>query len=333
MVHSNAPLSIEGRRRLVQRCQHRPITHVAAEMGISRACASKWINRYRQYGELGLHDRSSAPNHQPTATATDVVAKIEVLRRSRKWSAARITFELNSDGTPISRRTVTRHLAQMGLSRRRFLDPTGESNRAPRRIIARRPGHMVHFDIKKVGRIPDGGGWRAHGRGSQQARAVAARKNTTERGGYIYLHSAVDGYSRLAYTEALSDEKAVTAIAFLHRARAWFAAHGISRIERIVTDNGACYRANSFSRALHGSRHQRITPYTPRHNGKVERYNRILAEEFLYARTWLSEDQRRAALGVWNIHYNYHRPHSGARGQPPAARLPEAVTNVMASYN
>lgn len=136
---------------------------------------------------------------------------------------------------------------------------------------------MVHVDVKKVGRIPDGGGWRAHGRGSDQAKAVNRRKKT-ERGGYVYLSSAIDGYSRLAYTEALPDEKAITAIAFLHRARTWPAAHGITRIERIVTDNGACYRAESFTRALLGARHQRIAPYTPRHNGKVERYNRILAE-------------------------------------------------------
>lgn len=122
---------------------------------------------------------------------------------------------------------------------------------------------MVHIDVKKVGRMPDGGGWRAHGKNSGQARHVAQRKRKTERGGYVYFHSAIDGYSRLAYTEALLDEKAVTAIAFMHRARAWFTAHGISRIERIVTDNGACYRAEAFARAHLGSRHQRITPYTP----------------------------------------------------------------------
>lgn len=280
MVHSNAPLSIEGRRRLVQRCQHRPIAHVAAEMGVSRACASKWVNRYRQHGELGLQDRSSAPYRQPTATPAEIVGKIESLRRTRKWSAARIAFELNTEGTRICRRTVTRHLATLGLHRRRFIDPAGEPNRIPRRITARRPGHMVHLDVKKVGRIPDGGGWRTHARDSDHARAVARRKAKGVRGGYVYLHSAVDGYSRLAYTEALPDEKATTAIGFMHRARAWLAVHGITRIERIVTDNGACYRADAFARAMLGARHQRITPYTPRHNGKVERYNRILAEEF-----------------------------------------------------
>ncbi|AZL08204.1 IS481 family transposase [Brevibacterium aurantiacum] len=332
MPHSNSPLSIEGRRRLVERCRSRPIAHVAAEMGISRACASKWVNRYRRYGELGLCDRPSTPRRQPHATPGNVVVRIEQMRRDHKWSAGRITFELHVEGVPICRRTVSRHLAALGLNRRRFIDPSGDLNREPRKINARWPGHMVHVDVKKVGRIPDGGGWRIHGRGTTQAKKAEQAKRKTKRGGYVYLHSAVDGYSRLAYTEALSDEKAVTAIAFLHRARAWFAAHGITRINRVVTDNGACYRADAFARAMLGSRHQRITPYTPRHNGKVERYNRILAEEFLYAREWTSEDERAAALNVWNIHYNYHRPHGASHGRPPASRLPVGVTNVVASY-
>jgi transposase InsO family protein len=134
-------------------------------------------------------------------------------------------------------------------------------------------------------------------------------------------------------TEALPDEKAATAVGFLARARVFFAAHGITRIERIVTDNGACYRAGQFAAVLGRTRHQRITPYTPRHNGKVERYNRILAEEFLYARTWTCEQQRAEALKVWNIHYNYHRPHTTAGNRPPATRLRTRVTNVTASYN
>lgn len=333
MTHGNAPLSVEGRRRLVARCADRPIAHVAAEMGISRACASKWVNRFRRFGELGLLDRSCAPYRQPTATPAEVVTEIEAMRRTRKWSAARIAFELGSRGITISRRTVSRHLVALGLNRRRFIDPTGESNRAPRPIVARRPGHMVHVDVKKVGRIPDGGGWRVHGKGSAQAKAVASATKAGARAGYVYLHSVVDGFSRLAYTEALDDEKAITAIGFMHRARVWFAAHGITHIQRVVTDNGSCYRAKDFAHVLHGARHQFITPYTPRHNGKVERYNRILAEEFLYARTWTSEAQRSEALKVWNIHFNYHRPHSAAAGQPPASRLATGVTNVTASYS
>lgn len=124
MVHRNAPLSIEGRRRLVRRCKDRPIAHVAAEMGISRACASKWVNRWRKHGEVGLQDRSSTPRSQPTATPSDLVKQIEAMRREHKWSASRITFEINETGIAISRRTVTRLLAQIGLNRRRFIDPT-----------------------------------------------------------------------------------------------------------------------------------------------------------------------------------------------------------------
>lgn len=221
--------------------------------------------------------------------------QIEAMRRQHKWSASRIAFELHQDGTPVSRRTITRLLAQLGLNRRKFIDPNGDTNREPRKIIAKRPGHMVHIDVKKTGRIPDGGGWRVHGKNSPEARAVARTKTRGAKTGYVYLHSAIDGYSRLAYTEALPDEKAVTAVAFLDRARAWFATHGITRLERIVTDNGSCYRAAAFADAMRASRHQRITPYTPRHNGKIERYNRILAEEFLYARTWRSEQERATA--------------------------------------
>jgi transposase InsO family protein len=336
VLHRNAPLSVEGRRRLIERCQHRPIAHVAAEMGISRQCASKWVNRYRQFGEAGLADRPSVPHHQPTATPAPIVARIEHLRRERKHSACRIALELATEGIPLSVRTVSRHLVHLNLNRRKFLDPTGETNRQPRRIHARWPGHMVHLDVKKVGVIPDGGGWRVHGRGSEQAKHVRRGKTRgkTHHGParYTYLHTAIDGFSRLAYTEALPDEKARTAIGFVHRARAFFAAHGITHIHRIVTDNGACYKARDFATVLRGARHQRITPYTPRHNGKVERYNRILTEEFLYARVWTSEQQRTNALAVWNIHYNYHRPHTAAGNQPPATRLHTSVTNVMASY-
>lgn len=158
MTHANAPLTPEGRKRLVERCRTRPIAHVAAEMGVSRATASKWVNRYYQFGDLGLLNRSSAPAVQPTATPAQLVEQIESMRREHKWSASRIAFELEQTGTPASRRTVTRLLAQLGLSQRDFIDPNGENNREQQRIIAERPGHMVHIDVKKVGRIPDGGG-------------------------------------------------------------------------------------------------------------------------------------------------------------------------------
>jgi transposase len=331
--HRNAPLSYEGRRRLVRRCQQRPIAHVAAEMGISRGCASKWVNRYRRYGELGLRERSSTPRHSPTATSAEVVARIETWRRQQKWSAARITHELAEQGSRLNRRTVTRHLSRLGLGRRRFIDPCGEGNRIPGKIVARWPGHMVHLDVKKVGRIPDGGGWRVHGRDSQQHRAADRAKTAGATGGYVYLHSIVDGFSRLAYTEPLADEKGATAAAFLARAKVWFAAHGITHLHRVVTDNGACYRSGDFARIVGvKTRHQRTRPFTPRHNGKAERYQRIMAEEVLYAREYSCESERSAALAVWNIHYNYHRPHTAAGDRPPASRLKTGVTNVRPSY-
>lgn len=335
MSHANAPLTPAGRLRLIERCRTRPIAHVAAEAGVSRACLSKWKARYDRLGEAGLHDRASVPHHSPTQTSDAVVERIEALRREHKWSAARIALELAGEGHHVSARTVGRWLERLGINRRRHLDPDGSANRRPGTITARYPGHMIHLDVKKVGRIPDGGGWRAHGRGSAAHKAAQRAKTAGAKAGYVYLHSAVDGFSRLAYTEHLPDERATTTIGFFHRARAFFAAHGIHRIVRVISDNGSNYRSGDFARSIRGfvSRHQRTRPYTPRHNGKVERYQRILAEELLYARTWNSEDERADAINVWNIHYNYHRPHTAAGHRPPATRARARVTNVMASNN
>jgi transposase InsO family protein len=333
LAHRNAPLTPAGRLRLIQRCKHRPIAHVAAEAGVSRQCLSKWKNRYEQLGEVGLIDRSSVPHASPTQLPAVVVARIEALRRARKLPARLIAIELAGEGVVVSKAAVARWLVRLGINRRRDLDPSGELNRAPRPIVARYPGHMIHVDVKKVGRIPDGGGWRAHGRDSAQHRSAGRAKTAGAVGGYVFLHSAVDGYSRLAYTEALDDEKASTAIAFFARARAFFTAHGITRLSRVVTDNGSCYRAGAFTRSLFDvDRHQRTRPFTPRHNGKVERYQRILAEELLYAHTWANEHDRASALAKWLVHYNYHRPHTAAGNQPPASQLTTGVTNVMNSY-
>lgn len=336
MTHANAVLTPAGRLRLVQRCEHRPIAHVAAEMGISRQCASKWASRYRELGEAGLIDHSSAPAFSPTLTPPEVVARIEKLRREKKWTARQISRELALEGVSVSITTVGRWLVRLGINRRKFLDPDGSTiKQTTGRIVARFPGHMVHLDVKKVGRIPQGGGWRAHGRGSTADKAAQRAKTKGARAGYVYLHSIVDGYSRLAYTEVLANETAAVTIGFFHRARAFFAAHGIHRLVRVVTDNGSNYRARDFHRTVLGtaSRHQRIRPYTPRHNGKVERYNRILAEEFLYARDWNNESERAAALEIWNIHYNYHRAHTAAGNQPPASRLHHGVTNLVNQNN
>jgi transposase InsO family protein len=163
----------------------------------------------------------------------------------------------------------------------------------------------------------------------------AAKRGAGARIGYTYLHSAVDGFSRLAYTEALADERATTTIGFSCRARAFFAAHGITRLHRVVTDNGANYRAkdNTGTVTSLAGRHQRIRPYTPRHNGKVERYNRLLADEVLYARPYPNEQARRDAIGVRVNHFNYHRPHTACGDQPPASRVPARANNAMPSYS
>ncbi|WP_259460464.1 IS481 family transposase [Propionibacterium australiense] len=324
-THANAPLTVEGRHRLVERCRHRPIAHVAAEMGVSRVTASKWVNRYRQEGEEGLADRSSRPACCPSPTPPEVIEEIERLRRERKWSARLIWIELTDTGVEISQATVGRWLRRLGLNRRRWLDVDGELLRKPGKITARYKGHMVHLDVKKVGRIPDGGGWRSRGRGKAGPR---------QKVGYTYLHSAIDGFSRLAYTEPHTDEKAATVLEFWRNAQAFFAAHGITEITRVITDNGPCYTSELFTARLktQGITHQRTRPYTPRHNGKVERYNRILAEELLYAHPYHSETERAQAVTIWNIHYNYHRPHTACRDQPPATRLPTGVTNVMRNY-
>lgn len=338
MSHRNAPLTIEGRHRLVLRCQHRPIAHVAAEAGVSRQCLSKWVNRYREHGQAGLADRSSAPHHRPTQTSQVVVERIIELRKKHR-SATRIATDLAAEGVRIAACTVTRILHRVGLPRLSWLDADGEPLRAPGTITARYPGHMIHIDVKKAARIPDGGGWRVHGRGSAQDKAAdraaraGGRKGT--RAGYTYIHSAVDGFSRLAYSECHDDETATTVVAFLSRARVFFRAHGITRYTRIVTDNGPAYTSKHFTRHLasFASRHQRIRPYTPKHNGKVERYQGLMSSEVLYARAWTSEQQRRNGISIWVNHYNYHRPHTAAGGKPPASRLKTRVNNVLPSYN
>jgi transposase InsO family protein len=330
MSHRNAPLTPAGRLRLVLRCRTRPIAHVAAEAAVSRQCLSKWKARYDELGEIGLLDRPSVPHRSPTQLDAATVEQIATLRRVHKFTARQIHLELTRHGQSVSVATVGRWLVRLGLNRRADIDPDGNSNRTRRQITARYPGHMLHLDVKKVGRIPDGGGWRAHGRGSTQDRAARRAKTSGAKAGYVYLHSAVDGYSRLAYTEHLPDEKAATTIGFFRRAAAFFAAHGITRLVRVISDNGANYKATAFTHAVTAvaSRHQRIRPHTPRHNGKVERYNRTLAEELLYARVWTSEAERAAAIEIWNIHYNYHRAHTATGDQPPASRLRTRVTNV-----
>jgi transposase InsO family protein len=196
----------------------------------------------------------------------------------------------------------------------------------PVRFEMSRPGELVHVDIKKLGRIPDGGGWRIHGRGSEQdrranvARTRAKRNGAHHSRGYSFLHHAVDGYSRLAYSEILDDEKRETASAFWQRAETFFADHGIT-VTAVMTDNGACYRSHAFAAALDGIQHRCTRPYRPQTNGKVERFNRTLAAEWAYADTYASDAARAATYDDWLHTYNHHRPHTALAGLTPAKRV------------
>lgn len=334
MSHRNAPLTPEGRRRLCQRVDAgRPICHVAAEVGIARQTLGRWYARWREEGEAGLEDRSSRPQTSPNQTAAEVEARVVALRREHKVGPVQLVGLLAEEDITLPASTIYRILVRHGVSRLRDLDVTGEDLREPViRYEWDRPGDLVHVDVKKIGRIPDGGGWRVHGRGSAQHRATGRAKTAGARAGYVYLHSAVDDHSRLAYTEELLDEKGATAAGFWERAVKFFRRHGIKKIRRVLTDNGACYRSLLFNAALAKSRtrHKWTRPYRPQTNGKVERYHRTLAREWAYSRAWSSNDERAAALQGFLDRYNYARPHTALKGKPPASRVPTGVTNLAA---
>jgi transposase InsO family protein len=302
-----------SRHLLVQRVlAGRPAAHVAAEMGVSRATAYKWLARYRTEGVAGLVDRSSRPHHSPLRTDSLVEAQIIALRRERRLGPARIAAVLD-----LAPSTVHRVLTRHDMPRLAWLDrPTGEPIRRYERA---RPGELLHVDVKKIGRLRPGGGWRAHGRDSLERRQ--ARYGT--RVGYEYIHAAIDDHTRLAYAEIHPDETAETCAGFLRRAAAWFAAHGIV-IERVMTDNAMVYRrSRAWSGALAeiGAEARFTRRYRPQTNGKAERFNRTMIEECLYAQAFDTGEQRATALTDWLHTYNHHRGHTALGGQPPITRV------------
>ena len=318
MSHGNARLTVHGRLLIVQRRQAgMPKSHIAAAMGVSRGCVKKWIDRFDQEGVAGLHDRSSRPHHTPSKTSAEVEQQILELRRIERRGPDWIGAEL---GVPA--RTVSRVLARNNVPRLASLDPiTGEVIRASKLTAVRyereRPGELVHMDVKKLGRIPDGGGWKAHGRsmGSTRARKLVVV-------GFDYVHSLVDDHSRLAYSEVLPDEKGATCAAFLARALDYFAGHGITHVEQLMTDNAWAYRYSLRELcATAGIKQIFIRPHCPWQNGKVERLNRTLLTEWAYRQTFLTNDDRTAALAPWLEHYNTQRRHSALAGLPPVSRL------------
>jgi transposase InsO family protein len=318
-MHRNAPLTPLGRRILVDRVlAGRPVAHVAHEMGISRPTAYKWLRRYRTEGQAGLVDRSSRPHRSPRRVPDELERRILALRRERKAGPWRIGDELG-----IATSTVHRVLVRHRLNRLAWLDrPTG---RVIRRYERSRPGELVHLDTKKLGRIPDGGGHRMHGRAV--GRSAKQRRTPV---GFDYVHSLIDDHSRLAYSEIHPAEDGACAAAFLDRAIRFFNQHQI-RIERILTDNAWCYRHTvewHLLLDLHGIGHRLIRPYRPQTNGKVERFNRTLLDEWAYASVFTTNRDRADALTTWLERYNYHRKHT-AIGAPPASR----VNNVPGRYS
>ena len=314
--HGNARLTPKGRLLIVQRAEAGwKRAHIAAAMGVSRKCVKTWIDRYRHEGEAGLQDRSSRPHSSPSKTSPE--AEAEVLRVR---TAERVGRDEVADKTGVPARTVSRILARHGVPRLAMLDPmTGELLRSSKSTAIRyerdRPGELVHMDVKKLGKIPDGGGWKALGR----EHAPRDRKTKV---GYDYVHSLVDDHSRLAYSEVLEDEKGPTCAGFLERAIAYFAAHGITTIERLITDNAWAYRFSLRTVCTdHGIRQKFIKPHCPWQNGKVERLNRTLATEWAYRQAFTTNQARRDALAPWLEHYNTQRHHTALGGKPPTSRL------------
>ena len=320
LSHANTRLTIHGRALLIERVlvDGRPVSHVAKELGISRQCAHRWINRHRAAGLAGLANRSSRPRSMPRRTPTAREAAVVVARLLSRSGPLRI-----AGITGVPARTVTRILNRYGLPPLTWCDPlTGELIRASRATANRyereKPGELVHVDVKKLGRIPEGGGWRALGRAAANA---GGRKNA--RIGFDYVHAVIDDYSRLSYAEIHDDEKGETCAGVLTRAAAFFASCGIEKIERVISDNAFAYRN---SRAFHdavadlGAVQKFIKPHCPWTNGKVERLNRTLATEWAYRQVFTSNDHRRAALAPWLKYYNTERIHTGI-GATPISRV------------
>jgi transposase InsO family protein len=287
-------------------------------MGVSRQCAHRWIARFDAEGEAGLWDRSSRPHRMPTRTSPEIEALVLAARREHRRGQDWLGSELG-----VAPRTVSRILRRHDVPRLAVCDPmTGEVIRASKTTAVRyerdRPGELVHMDVKKIGRIPDGGGWRAHGR--QIGRTAAQKK---ARIGYDYVHSVVDDHSRFAYSEILTDERGSTCAAFCARALETFDQAGID-VEAVMTDNHWSYTRSANLAALLTSRdidHVLIRPHCPWQNGKVERFNRTLQTEWAYRQVFDTNDERSAALAPWLDTYNTRRRHTALGGNPPISRL------------
>ena len=308
MAHTTARLTPFGRRLLVDRIEVLgwPVAHAAEAAGVSRQTAYRWLLRWRSEGEAGLDDRSSRPNNCPTRLSEEVEQAVIKDRVTEKEGPHLMAGRL---GMP--RSTIYAVLRRRGLSRLRNLDRT---TGIPIRYVKDCPGELVHVDIKKLGRIPDGGGWKVNGRPA---------RDQTQKVGYEFCHSMVDDHSRVAYTEVLDKEDTEATAWFMLRAAQWFASLGF-RIDRVMTDNAFVYtRSRQFAVVLDtiGATHKRIRPYRPQTNGKVERFHQTLANGWAYKRPYQTNQERRDALADFISSYNRTRPHSELGGQPPMTIL------------
>lgn len=318
MVHRNARLAEAGRLILVQRVlSGRPVSHVAKELGVSRQCAHRWVSRFRASGIAGLRDRSSQHRSHPATTPATIQSWLLELRERERLGRDELASRVG-----VSPSTASRIIARAGLPALHDLDPvTGVRIRASRRTQLRyereHPGDLIHIDVKKLGRIPTGGGWRLEG-----PHVIDHHSSRPRRVGFDYVHVAVDDYSRLAFARILPDEKGPTCAAFLADAAAFYADHGIT-IRSVMTDNAMNYRlSRDFRAALNtlGATHVLTRPHSPWQNGKAERFNRTLQEGWAYRHPFVSNQDRADALNPWLDHYNYARPHTACAGQPPISR-------------
>jgi len=319
--HPNAVLAPKHPRRMVGCVLERgwTIEQTAERFQIDAKTVRKWRDRFLAQGDNGLRDRSSRPRRSPNRTHLSVRREIVRLRRQRRWGADRIAFEVS-----VAPSTVQSILRAEGLGRLDRGDRATSSTQRPQRYQRDRPGELVHIDVKKIAAVPPGGGWRIHGMAKRPRRIFA---------GYRYIHTAIDDRTRLAYSEILDDEQGATAAAFLARAVNWFTNHGIT-IERVLTDNGACYRSRIWAStcATASITPKRTQPFRPQTNGKVERFHRTLLEEWAYIRDWTSKTDRAAGHHGFIHFYNRHRPHGALGWSTPTATLNTLKDNLPVEH-
>jgi transposase InsO family protein len=329
MSHANAALTPRTRLRLARLIvdEDWPVARAAERYDVAWPTAKRWADRYRQLGQGGMSDRSSAPHRQPNRTPQPIVRKIVHLRWKQRLGPVQI-----ADRVGVAASTVHAVLVRCRLNRLCHVDRvTGEPTR---RYEHPYPGSLLHVDVKKLGNVPDGGGWRYLGRrqGAKNRASTPGKPRSTHRNpkmGTAFVHTVLDDHSRIAYAEIHDDETAATAAAVLHRAVAWFGERGVV-VERVLSDNGSCYRSFLWrdTCAELAITPKRTRPYRPQTNGKIERFHRTLADGWAFRRFYASESARRNALPAWIHHYNHHRPHTGIGRATPISRL----TNLAGQY-